>query len=291
MPSPTMGRRTRTGAPRHPDFVIIGTMKSGTTTLHRWLDAHPCVAMPANKEPNYFINDRAWHRGPASYTHVFSVIPAQKRTGEASVAYTDPVFAERAADRLESMLPAARLVCLLREPESRLRSHYRHEVLRGREVQSFQVAVSRSDNAYVRRSSYRRALDPWLRGRTAERLLVVTSEELFTGERTWHQVLDHLGLDLVAVDASAHNVTATKPAFTPTMRRLWDAGLVERMPRPPAPVRRLVRPLLLRSQNAVADLLTTAEHPLPTRVSDLLAAEVAGIEQLLGRDLTPWPTR
>ena len=125
---------------------------------------------------------------------------------------------------------------LRRDPATRLRSHFRHEVLRGRETKPLSVAVAAPRNAYVARSSYGEVLRPWLAA-APDRLLVVVSEELFADETTWPVVLEHLGLPPAPKPIRAHNSTEGKAAFSPVMRRLWDIGLVEavgrRVPRPP----------------------------------------------------------
>jgi len=38
-----------------PNLVIIGAMKSGTTSLHGYLDLHPQISMSSVKELNFFI--------------------------------------------------------------------------------------------------------------------------------------------------------------------------------------------------------------------------------------------
>ena len=40
-----------------PNFFIVGAMKSGTTSLYWYLNAHPQVYMSPMKEPNYFCKD------------------------------------------------------------------------------------------------------------------------------------------------------------------------------------------------------------------------------------------
>ena len=37
-----------------PDFIIVGAMKSGSTSLHNYLNSHKDVSMSTIKEPNYF---------------------------------------------------------------------------------------------------------------------------------------------------------------------------------------------------------------------------------------------
>ncbi len=273
---------------RLPDFVVIGVMKAGSTTLFRWLDEHPGVRMPADKEPQFFSDERAWRRGTSWYASLFADVPAGLRTGEASVAYADPRTADVVIPRLLGTLPDAALICLLRDPATRLRSHYRHEVLRGRETKPLSVAVAEPGNAYVARSSYGEVLRPWLAA-APDRLLVVVSEELFADETTWPVVLDHLGLTPEPRPVRAHNSTEGKAAFSPVMRRLWDFGLVEsvgrRVPRPPKAVRGLARKALLRDPSRLAPLLESADVPLPDAIAEQLAAEVAEAERLLGRSL------
>ncbi|HEY2986755.1 MAG TPA: sulfotransferase [Candidatus Binatia bacterium] len=46
-----------------PNFLIIGAAKSGTTSLYRYLRAHPQVFMPARKELCFFVEEENWRRG------------------------------------------------------------------------------------------------------------------------------------------------------------------------------------------------------------------------------------
>ena len=79
-----------------PTVVIIGAMKCGTTSLHRYLDLHPQAAMSRPKELNFFIGPVAagsadwargnWHRGAAWYAAHFD--PSAEVRGEASPGYT-----------------------------------------------------------------------------------------------------------------------------------------------------------------------------------------------------------
>lgn len=41
----------------HPDFMIIGAQKAGTTSLHRYLQQHPQLVGSRPKEVNYFNRD------------------------------------------------------------------------------------------------------------------------------------------------------------------------------------------------------------------------------------------
>ena len=277
-----------TTAERLPDFVVIGTMKSGTTTLYRWLDEQPGVRLPEVKEPNFFCDDEAFRRGTAGYAARFAGVPRDVLTGEASVRYTDPACSAASAARLGAVLPEARLVCVLRDPVSRLRSHYRHEVQRGRERRPLPEALAEPDNAYLRRSCYERALAPWAGGFPADRLHVECFERLFGSEEAWDSLLRFLGLPPAPRPATVHNVTAAKDAFTPSMLALWEKGLVPSVSRVPRPVRRLARRVLLRPPDANAALLATAAAPLPEDSLDVLRSQVEHLSALLPDLRPPW---
>ena len=46
-----------------PDFIVIGAMKSATTTLHEQLARQPGFFMSRPKEPNFFSDDENYGRG------------------------------------------------------------------------------------------------------------------------------------------------------------------------------------------------------------------------------------
>ncbi len=113
--------------PDGPDFIIIGAMKCGTSTLAAQLAAQPGVFMTTPKEPNFFSDDDVFARGPDWYASLFADAAPGDLKGEASTHYTKlPDYPDCAA-RLHAALPQARLIYLTRDPVERLISHYIHE--------------------------------------------------------------------------------------------------------------------------------------------------------------------
>jgi hypothetical protein len=267
---------------RLPDFLVIGTAKSGTTTLFRWLGAQPEVALPAAKEPNFFGREERWALGLDWYAAHFAGIGDDRLTGEASVRYTAPELAELAAGRIEAVLGRLPLVCLLRDPVDRARSHYRHQVQRGRERRPFPAAVAEPDSPYVASSRYATVLRPYVR-RFGEALAVVRFEDLLAGPG-WDAVCAHLGLGPRPAPAGAHNVTATKERFSAPVRfayrHRWQgvAGAL-------GPLRGPLRRALLRNGRRYRELLASAEAPLPATAIELLAAETDALAELIGRPI------
>jgi len=115
-------------SPRLPDFFIIGHPKSGTTALYEMLRQHPQIYMPKAKEPRFFASDlpssfqRSSDVPPLTYEDylaLFSDARDDQRAGDASTAY---IWSQSAAQLIAEAQPRARIIAILREPASFLRS-------------------------------------------------------------------------------------------------------------------------------------------------------------------------
>src|SRR5579863_2140822 len=114
---------------RVPDFFILGHPKCGTTALYEMLSRHPRIYMPELKEPAYFATDQRLRFQPktsgplpvtlAEYVSLFAAAPPDQLVGEASSSY---LVSATAARGIAQVAPAARLIAILREPASFLRS-------------------------------------------------------------------------------------------------------------------------------------------------------------------------
>jgi hypothetical protein len=119
----------RTQRERVPNFFIVGEPKSGTTALYEMLRSHPQIFMPELKEPWFFASDMLPRFQPPrsappletleEYLRLFDGAGAEQRTGEASSSY---LWSRTAAGRIAELRPDARIIAILREPASFLRS-------------------------------------------------------------------------------------------------------------------------------------------------------------------------
>lgn len=269
---------------RWPDFVVIGAGKSGTTTLARWLDQQPDVLISDPKEPRFFSHAERWDRGADWYRSLFADAGPEAVAGEASTAYADPSTAATASRRMADLLPDVRLVYLVRHPIERVRSQYRYHVARGLEPLPLAKAVRVPGNRHVGRSLYHACASPFLEHHPRERLAVVRFEDLVTpGGPGWGQVLDHLGLAPRPAPVSAHNVTADRRHHPSALLRLGlRAGIGGRVPRVLRPASDRLRRAIRRPGPAAAGVLARSEGPLPQDVLDLIWADVAAFEALVG---------
>jgi hypothetical protein len=111
---------------RVPDFFIVGHSKSGTTALYEMLRSHPQIFMSDLKEPVYFAAELPRHahryRAPETleqYLDLFAPAAPGQLTGEASASY---LWSHSAAAAIATARPDAKIIAILREPASFLRS-------------------------------------------------------------------------------------------------------------------------------------------------------------------------
>ena len=169
------------GRPGHltmlPTFLVIGAMKSGTTSLHGYLAAHPQVFMAEPKELHFFSVGNIWQRGQAWYEECFASASDSLARGEASPSYSQADIFRGVAGRIAGMLPDIRIVYIVRHPIERMCSMYLHQLASGREHRA--IADAFRDSAYYLNSSrYAWQLDHHLEYIPADRVKVLTTDAL-----------------------------------------------------------------------------------------------------------------
>ena len=130
-PTRQMGRR--------PDFLIIGAVKSGTSSLAMYLAAHPEAFVAHRKEVRFFDDDSNFSRGIEWYERQFVGAEEARAVGEASPFY---MASPEAASRIANTVPHARLIAVLRNPVDRAYSHYLHNRTWWRESRGFSEALA-----------------------------------------------------------------------------------------------------------------------------------------------------
>lgn len=110
-----------------PDFIIIGAMKCGTSTLQSQLSAQSGVFMTKQKEPNFFSDDAIYEKGLEWYQSLFTDAADDDIKGEASTHYTKLPTYPDCLPRMATDLSAVKLIYMIRNPIERAISHYIHE--------------------------------------------------------------------------------------------------------------------------------------------------------------------
>src|ERR1700761_4596742 len=121
-----------------PDFLVAGVPKAGTTALHAALSRHPGLYMSPIKEPKFFLTDgpppakggpgdaltyreHVWQQD--RYEALFDAAPPGVPRGESTPLY---LYDRPALRRIRDLIPAAKLVVILRDPVERAHSNWTH---------------------------------------------------------------------------------------------------------------------------------------------------------------------
>ncbi len=212
-----------------PDFVVLGAMKAGSTSLYHALSQHPQV-LPASIKGVHFFDNRVgwglpWYR--AHFPLRSDVEAVARRTGRAVTGEASPSYLAhpRVPDAIADVVPGARLIAVLRDPVRRAVSHYNHNARKSadqgevREPLPFAEALAAEDDrlageaermladptynsaafsrySYKTRGHYADQLERYASLFPRENLLVVQSEAFYRDtQRSMDRVFDFLGLD------------------------------------------------------------------------------------------------
>lgn len=289
--------------PRLPDFIVIGEMRCGSTTLWEMLDRHPAVGFPEEKELHFFDDrDGKWGRGLNWYAGLFQKIPAGFTCGEATPDY---LFHEGACERIASTVPQAKLLVILRDPKERAWSHYWHNVRRGRETLGFDEAMKaeaermkspdvaiRSHFSYVTRGHYVRRLKHYAGVFGRDALCVLFLEDLIARpEPCMREVCRHLGIEplpevLTSMAPQRNKADYPRwPALSALTRRMMAGVRDHPLLRAPAEAfAKATRPLRTYSGQTRMDPATR------DRLREVYRASDEELADWLGREV-PWAAK
>jgi hypothetical protein len=302
-----------TGTPprsRFPDFFIVGHHKSGTTALYEMLRRHPQIYMPELKEPKFFASDlparleppttRALPATVEEYLSLFDGARADQRMGEASPSY---LRSHAAAGMIAEVAPDARIIAILREPASFLRSlhlqmvqsHVETERDLGRAIADEQVdrqgRVTRRYSEHVRYveqlSRYHAVFPP-------EQVLVLIYDDFRSdNDATVRRVLRFLDVDQsVPIDLRESNPTVrvrSRQADRVIHAVTVGSGPVSRAAKAtvkalaPGPLRR--RALRATQRRLIYGKPEPPDEALMLELRRRFKPEVVALSSYLGRDL------
>ena len=135
-----------------PNFLVVGAAKSGTSSLHNYLNQHPEIFMPSFrdgvnvKEPQFFVRESVMDRLHSGiwnwqdYKDLFFQVKDEKAIGEASVFYL--YYFEEAINNIKKYLgDQIKIIIILRNPIDRAYSAYQHVSRSMKEELSFEEAL------------------------------------------------------------------------------------------------------------------------------------------------------
>lgn len=217
---------------RCPDFIIVGAMKAGTTTLIDLLKQHSSV-MINKKELHYFNGNQS--KGIDWYKKQFMTSP-QIIAGEGTPTYS---FLPHVPYNIYSACPNVKLIWIFRDPIYRTYSNYLHSYKKGIEVRTFAKAVDDelSNNninrfqCYIERSLYVEQVRRYLRYFSFNQMHFILFEKLISEMSSeLNRLTNFLEIDPFSDDTYIpHSNRSLVPKAMPLFRTLMKIAPYNRL--------------------------------------------------------------
>jgi hypothetical protein len=310
---------------RIPDFIICGTMESGTSTLHYILSQHPHIYIPSNEihffdidnvfqhpdfchfyDSNWFV--QRFQDNPMSfwrwYASQFDGANENQIIGEDSTTY---IASEIAAKRIKLQRKRIKLIVILRQPTSRAYSQYWHMVRTGRAMYSFEDTIRFDPYSILYRSLYYAQLQSLFRNISQEDVKIIIFEEFLTNKHeVIREVCDHISVDyeLLPKDSiDSHKNKGLIPRYPKIqvwknrfLREEGNLNYYSKLPvKPDAPIAKSkTKEVMLKLINRLHNKLNPLSGGKPPIIKsstkkfldELFKKELKGINELLRKDVT-----
>lgn len=165
------------------NFIVIGSMKCGTTALAKKFSEHPDVYIAPIKETHFFSEDDIFAGGLDKYSSFFSTHNGEHAIGELSPSYSRSKRYPYAAERLAEALPDAKIIYILRNPIERMESQWIEARRGGWPVPPFNEAVMSDNTDILASSCFWNELSNYRRYFSDDNILVIFAEDLRTNPR------------------------------------------------------------------------------------------------------------
>ncbi len=227
--STTILRRLSVAKREYPDFIIIGAMKAGTTSLFSYLNQHYQLKSSVVKEVHYFDSPNYKETNHHWYRARFPIVSNGIKTFEASPRY---LLNPDVPERIHKTIPGVKLIAILRNPVERAISHYYHMKTGGREKLNLMEALEAEEErleyahknrdylderyvsfSYKLRGHYAEQLEAYYQYFSKDQLLILNTKQLREDVHgTLKKIYDFVGVDpdVVIDDVKPRHVSKAK---------------------------------------------------------------------------------
>ena len=226
-----------------PDFIVIGAVRSGTTSLYHYLGQHPIIVKSAYDELGYFDSNYElglnWYK--SLFPSVFQKRKIEKRFGKFMTYEVTPfyIYNEKVPRRIHKILPDIKLIVILRNPVDRAYSNY----FLGNQKEKFEDVIKKEretiekidrsnkeeyykfvHTSMLARGFYAEQLEKWYKVFHKEQILIIKSEELATEtNKILNDIFHFLGLEKYNIqDSSKKNKINYEPMKKETRKDLIE---------------------------------------------------------------------
>lgn len=288
---------------RKPNLFLVGFPKAGTTTLSTMLSRHPDIFLPNVDEVHYF--ETQYKNLPYCGPGDMQSAPLKSESeylrlyGQGTERYLldyTPSYIEHpeVAGDIYSFNPDAKIFIMLRNPVKRCFSNYCHQVRKGCEDLTFELALEAEERRkldnwgmfwrYKENSFYYQRTRAYFDGFERSNIKVITTDELRDRPETISQeVLEWLDLDWADISVSGRYNVSGRPNWKHVLlQRLASISAIKNIGR------KIVSDEAIKrfKNNNVSKI--DLDPSMEKKLSRLFKADIEKLESLVDKDLSNW---
>ena len=276
-----------------PNFFIVGTPKSGTTSLFHYLQEHPEVFLPELKEPHFFSCPEVKNTyyktkivdSKEEYLGLYQETESYKAVGDLSSSY---LFNKETPKRIHQFNPYAKIIIVLRNPVERALSHYLMDVNLGYINVSLSKVINNKDTfkqhyqEYIELGFYEQQIRAYTKQFPDSQIKVVLSDTLYANTaETLKDIYSFINVSTTFITdfETVHN-SYTVPRFKALKSLVQSDGLKKMIP---SGLKSGLKSLIYKT-NAEKPKLEVEKNLL----REIYKKSIVETETLINQDLSSW---
>lgn len=268
------------------NIFLIGSRKSGTTSLASYLGSHRDISLSSIKESNYWDKKSIERVDSISEYHQLFDWSVDNQL-DASTSYTTyPFCSKDLPEKIYNYNPEAKLIYLVRNPIERIKSHYKMSFERGDLKGSLNEALL-NHPLLISCGKYYFQIQRFLKFFSKEQVLVLSIDELNTKDLA-EKVSNFLELksdfDFIMNKENAANDSLRMPRkMDGFLNGKWFSGIRKWIPRN---IVRYIKGLVFRTLNREIDVSLNKES-IALLESELLD-DLLALQDYVSFDIDQW---
>ena len=291
-----------------PNLFIVGAAKSGTTSLHNYLNQHPDVFMCTPKEPHFLINNEIGKdRIPIGisseneYRNLFIEGKGKKYRGESSVMYL--MFPEIVIPKINQQYgEECKIIIMLRNPIERAYSGFQHVKRYNvkEDCTDFKSAWNISEERYFSKldmtpasrykelGMYHKQVKSYLNGIKNVHIIIYDDYQN-DSQKEMKKVFDFLGLNIINIDSEKrHMVGGWQWKDKKTKKLMMKKNLLKSVFKIIIPFKSLRKNIRTEIQDRNTSRVPEICKDDREMLKEFYKEDVNQLSVLLGRDLNYW---
>ena len=291
-----------------PNLFIVGAAKSGTTSLHNYLNQHPDVFMCTPKEPHFLINNEIGKdRIPIGisseneYRNLFIEGKGEKYRGESSVMYL--MFPEIVIPKINQQYgEECKIIIMLRNPIERAYSGFQHVKRYNvkEDCTDFKSAWNISEERYFSKldmtpasrykelGMYHKQVKSYLNGIKNVHIIIYDDYQN-DSQKEMKKVFDFLGLNIINIDSEKrHMVGGWQWKDKKTKKLMMKKNLLKSVFKIIIPFKSLRKNIRTEIQDRNTSRVPEICKDDREMLKEFYKEDVNQLSVLLGRDLNYW---